>query len=94
MNLTNYQRKNRKLELNLKLIGGGNSMVNDKEISKILHRKRIEGKTSGMWLYHGIPTMKRIGKWNDLYQWEKEWFDSKVGIRWDKKGNLIKQTND
>ena len=68
--------------------------INDKEISKILQQKRIEGKTSGMWLYVGIPKMIRMDKSDDLYDWEKKWFNSQIDKRWDKKGNLIKQTND
>ena len=68
--------------------------INDKEISKILHQKRKEGKTSGMWLYVGIPKMIRMDKSDDLYDWEKKWFNSQIDKRWDKKGNLIKQTND
>ena len=59
-------------------------------ISQILHDKRIKGKTSGMWLYVGIPKMIRMGKSDELYDWEKKWFNSKIGIRWDKKGNRLK----
>ena len=68
--------------------------MEDKQISKILHRKRKEGKTSGMWLYVGIPKLIRMGKCHDLYDWEKDWFKSQIGIRWDDEGNLIKQSND
>ena len=68
--------------------------INDKEISKILYQNRKEGKSSGMWLYVGIPKMIRMDKSDDLYDWEKKWFNSQIDKRWDKKGNLIKQTND
>ena len=68
--------------------------INDKEISKILYQNRKEGKSSGMWIYVGIPKMIRMGKSDDLYDWEKKWFNSQIDKRWDKKGNLIKQTND
>ena len=68
--------------------------INDKEISKILYQNRKEGKSSGMWLYVGIPKMIRMDKSDDLYDWEKNWFNSKIDKRWDKKGNLMKQTND
>ncbi len=60
-------------------------------IKQSLHDKRKQGKTSGMWLYVGIPHMVKMGNKKDLYDWEKEWFDSKVGIRWDKKGNRLKK---
>ena len=60
-------------------------------ISQILHDKRIKGKTSGMWRFVGIPYMVKMGKKNDLLNWEKEWFDSKIGIRWDNKGNRLKK---
>ena len=70
---------------------GGINMENDKHISNRLHQKRKEGKTSGMWIYVGIPKMIRMGKSDDLYDWEKELFDKYIGIRWDKKGNQIRK---
>jgi hypothetical protein len=68
-------------------------MGNDKHISNILHQKRKEGRTSGMWIYVGIPKMVRMGKSDDLYNWEKKWFNSRIDKRWDKNGNLIKQND-
>ena len=65
------------------------NQYSDEEISKRLHKKRKEGKTSGMWVYVGIPWMKRNGKWNELYQWEKDWFKNHIGVRWDEKGNQL-----
>ena len=58
-------------------------------ISKILQSKRREGKVSGMWKFVGIPYMIKLGFRNKLHDWEKEWFDSQIGIRWNSKGNQI-----
>ena len=63
-------------------------------IKQTLHDKRKQGKTSGMWRYVGIPYMVKMGERNKLYDWEKEWFDSKVGIRWDIKGNHLGKKKD
>ncbi len=63
-----------------------------KKISNILRKKRLHGKTSGMWKDVGIPYLVKIGKWNDLYNWEKKHFlyGDKKGL-WDKKGNYLKK---
>ena len=61
----------------------------NKEISDILKTKRESGKTSGMWKYVGIPYLVKIGKHDELYDWEKQWFNNGIGIRWDKNGNRI-----
>ena len=66
-------------------------MVSDKNISKELGRKRKEGNTSGMWIFTGISKMVRMGRRNDLYDWEKKFFDKYIGIRWEEKGNRIEK---
>ena len=42
-----------------------------------------------MWKYVGIPYLVKTGKHDELYDWEKQWFNNGIGIRWDKNGNRI-----
>jgi len=64
--------------------------ISDKEIKKSLQHRRKTGGC-GMLRYVGIPHLVKIGKWNDLYEWEKKWFlDGVVKGLWDKKGNHLK----
>ena len=58
-----------------------NTNLDNSEISKQLHKKRKQGRTSGMWKFVGISWMVRNGKWNELYQWEKDWFNLQMGSR-------------
>ena len=56
----------------------GISNMTDKErtkISKILHRKRLQGKTSGMWKDVGIKYLGDRGLWDKMLDWEKEYYE-------------------
>jgi hypothetical protein len=65
--------------------------INDDSIRKSLHHKRKHHQGCGLLKMVGIPHLVSIGKWDDLYDWEKKWFKKYVGIRWDSKGNHIKK---
>ena len=55
----------------------GISNMNDKErtkISKILHRKRLQGKTSGMWKDVGIKYLGDNQLWDKMLDWEKQYY--------------------
>ena len=64
--------------------------LTDDEISMTLKHKRKYHKGCGMLKSVGIPHIVSIGKYDELYQWEKDWFNKYVGIKWDKKGNNLK----
>ena len=53
--------------------------MNDNSASKSLKINRMKNKTSGMWLYVGIPYMIKLGYYCKLLDWEIKWFDSKKG---------------
>ena len=65
--------------------------VEDDSISNSLQHKRKHHDGCGMLKSVGIPHLVSIGKYYDLYDWEKEWFKKYIGIRWDSKGNHIKR---
>ena len=47
----------------------------DKDISKILHQKRLDNKTCGMWKNVGIKLLGDKGLYDDLLDWEKRYYD-------------------
>ena len=54
------------------------SNMSDKEqqkISNILHKKRLQGKTSGMWKNVGIKYLGDRGMWDKMLDWEKEYYE-------------------
>ena len=60
-------------------------------IQQSLQKRRKSGGC-GMLKYVGIPYLVKMGKWDTLYDWEKEHFLKGVERGyWDKKGNLIKK---
>ncbi len=67
--------------------------ISDKDIKKSLQQRRKTGGCS-MLRNVGIPYLVKIGKWSDLYDWEKKHFldGVKKGL-WDKKGNHLKDNN-
>lgn len=68
-----------------------NEDIDDDSIRQSLHHKRKHHQGCGLLKMVGIPHLVKIGKYDDLYQWEKDWFNKYVGIRWDSKGNHIKK---
>ena len=49
----------------------------------------------GMWLSVGIPYMVKLGKWDELEDWEKTEFVNGVKDgRWNKKGHRLKRLED
>ena len=48
-----------------------------------------------MWLNVGIPYMVKLGKWNELEDWEKTEFVNgvKMGV-WNKKGERLETLED
>lgn len=70
------------------------SQKNWDNVKKSLHKRRKDGGCS-MWRKVGIRTMVKIGKWNDLYDWEKEFFRKGVELNlWDKFGNKLNRINE
>lgn len=54
------------------------SNMSDKEqqkISNILHKKRLQGKTSGMWKQVGIKYLGDRKMWDKMLDWEKEYYE-------------------
>ena len=54
------------------------SNMSDKErtkISNILRKKRLQGKTSGMWKDVGIKYLGDNGLWDKMLDWEKEYYN-------------------
>tara|TARA_Y100001973_G_C5179644_1_gene324045 strand:+ start:23 stop:481 length:459 start_codon:yes stop_codon:yes gene_type:complete len=54
------------------------SNMSDKErqkISNILKKKRLQGKTSGMWKQVGIKYLGDRGLWDKMLDWEKEYYE-------------------
>ena len=54
------------------------SNMSDKErtkISNILRKKRLQGKTSGMWKDVGIKYLGDNGLWDKMLDWEKEYYE-------------------
>ena len=54
------------------------SNMSDKErkkISNILHQKRLQGKTSGMWKQVGIKYLGDRKMWDKMLDWEKEYYE-------------------
>ena len=55
--------------------------MSDKErtkISNILRKKRLQGKTSGMWKDVGIKYLGDNGLWDKMLDWEKEYYFLKI----------------
>ena len=46
-----------------------------KKISNILRKKRLQGKTSGMWKQVGIKFLGDRGLWDKMLDWEKEYYE-------------------
>ena len=46
-----------------------------KKISNILRKKRLQGKTSGMWKDVGIKFLGDRGLWDKMLDWEKEYYE-------------------
>ena len=65
--------------------------LDDESISKSLKHKRKYHGGCSLLRGVGIPHLVSIGKYDDLYQWEKDWFNKYVGIKWDKDGNHLKK---
>ena len=64
------------------------------DTKKSLHHNREYHRGCSMWREVGIPYMIKIGKSDELYDWEKEHFSD--GVRdgkWDSKGNHLKDNN-
>ena len=54
------------------------SNMSDKEqqkISNILHKKRLQGKTSGMWKQVGIKYLGDRKMWDKMLDWEREYYE-------------------
>ena len=46
-----------------------------KKISNILRKKRLQGKTSGMWKQVGIKFLGDRGMWDKMLDWEKDYYE-------------------
>ena len=66
-----------------------NKLRESDTINKQLGDRRKDGGCS-LWRMWGIPMQVRMGRYNDLYKWEKEFFVNGIRLRkWDKGGNLL-----
>ena len=66
------------------------TLIEDTIKQSLKHRRKTGG--CGMLRYVGIPHLVKIGKWLELYEWEKKWFlDGVVKGLWDEKGNHLKK---
>lgn len=54
---------------------GDMSDEEQKKISNILRKKRLQGKTSGMWKQVGIKFLGDRGLWDKMLDWEKEYYE-------------------
>ena len=65
--------------------------MNDNSASKSLKINRMKNKTFGMWLYVDIPYMIKLVYSCNLLDWEIKWFESNIGIKWNKNGETLKK---